>query len=198
MKSRYNNLIRNVLILFIAFFIIKCKHERPIGIKEKLLNYTLDSIINKEIANYDICGRFINEYSDSILLLNFLVLDKFLVEDDYKTMIEQYNEYSGKDIKSILHNTEGYLENHNNEYVLSDTNKNIINHICLSVPLLSNDKKTAIILFSGYNLQHMIVEDYIYIFNIENENWKIYVTKSSYSPPITTHKQPYSLVPKAK
>lgn len=183
-------------ILLFTLLMIGCSTRDNLEVEKEVFNYTLDSIILKNFTDFDLCGTFNNEYTDSILLLNQTVLDTFVSGIEYANMINQYRYYGGLDISLLLNDATRFSISKNTEYDLVN-NPKITNHFSLSAPLVSEDKKTAVLFFTGYNLREMVVEDYIYIYkkDIDNE-WEIYFLEVPYPHVEINHPHSFSLIPR--
>ncbi len=147
--------------------------------------------------NYDLCGTFNNEYNDSVLKLNLSVLDTLINKKEDATLLKQYHYWGDKDISILLNEPDIYKINRNTNYNISG-GKDVINHFSLSAPLLTKNKNRAVLFFTGYNLEKMIAEQYIYLFiNLKSNinEWNIYVIEAPYKINNRYHRHFFSLIP---
>ena len=79
------------LIFLLGPFLTHCFHNHNQEIRKEVLNYFVDSLIDTHFVDYDLCGTFDNEFTDSVLGLNLSAIDTFISLDEDKNMIAQYN-----------------------------------------------------------------------------------------------------------
>ena len=184
---------KKLFILLLSLFFFQCNHNHNQEIRKEVLNYFVDSLIDTQFVDYDLCGTFDNEFTDSVLRLNLSAIDTFISFDEDKKMIAQYNYYKGKELKTLLYNLNKYKT-----VVLTDSDS-ITDHFIISAPLLTHDMDKAVIFFTGFNSQKRFVEQYIYIFlnlNLNVSNWDIWALKLPYRPEYYSDPYVYSLIPK--
>lgn len=185
------------IVFIIGFFSIQCTHNTEKGIRKMVLNYFVDSLINTQAVNYDLCGTFHNELNDSFLKINLAAIDSLIDLREDKGMIDQYHNYGDKEIKTLLYNPKEYKINKSSS-VSRIGSKILYNHLRLSAPLLTNNMDKAVMFFTGYNIKDKYAEGYIYIFiniNLNIQKWKIYAHRMIYPADTVSHNHVYSLIP---
>lgn len=192
------------LITLSLIFFFQCNNKRS----ERLLrddiiadrfSFFITQIIDPYFSDYDICGKFNDEFPDSLILksLSFENLDTIIKNDDVEYILDQYNRLKGKSVEQFIQNIDEYERKEGATYSRLDSLKY---HFSISPPLLTKNNEYWLIFVVGYSvsLEDSYKDGFYFLFKTDQDKITLIGRyKNSFTTPSNeNHIHGHSYLPK--